>query len=127
MAILASQNPLLFATYSDVDIAMTPLLSRSFRAAIALICAAGTLSLAQGAEPGWTDLLAIDSLADGWRGYKNDAPPAAWRLEEQVLSGNGTGGDLVSRETYGDFDLRFDFNITPGGNSGVIYLASEAG
>ena len=69
----------------------------------------------------------MDALADGWKGYKTDATPAAWSLKDGVLTGNGTGGDLVTREEYGDFDLEFEFNVAPGGNSGVIYLASEAG
>ena len=111
---------------------MTPLLSRSFRAVLALVCAFAIAPLgraedADSTEPGWHDLLAVDALADGWKGYKTDATPAAWSLKDGVLTGNGTGGDLVTREEYGDFDLEFEFNVAPGGNSGVIYLASEAG
>jgi hypothetical protein len=39
----------------------------------------------------------------------------AWSTEE----------DLVSTDTYGDFDLRFDWRISPGGNSGVKYRIQE--
>lgn len=100
---------------------------RDFRAALTLVCALWLAVTATAAEPGWTDLLAIDALADGWRGYRSDTPPDDWTLEGGVLTGAGTGGDLLTREKYGDFDLRFEFNIAAGGNSGVIYLATEDG
>ncbi len=111
---------------------MTPHRSRNLRAVLALVCAFLAAPSAQAdpapsGEAGWQDLLAVEALADGWRGYKSEKTPAAWSLADGVLTGNGTGGDLVTREEYGDFDLRFEFNVAKGGNSGVIYLVSEAG
>ncbi|MEQ8847157.1 family 16 glycoside hydrolase [Botrimarina sp.] len=77
------------------------------------------------AEEGFTDLLAGDALSDTWRGYNEDASPDSWRLEEGVLRLEGSGGDLVTQETYGDFDFRFEWKIAPGGNSGVMYRVVE--
>jgi hypothetical protein len=42
----------------------------------------------------------------------------------------GTGdshgvGDIVTVDTFGDFDLRFEWRVAPGGNSGVKYLVTE--
>jgi hypothetical protein len=35
------------------------------------------------------------------------------------------GGDIVTTEAFDDFDLRFQWRISPGGNSGVKYLVTE--
>src|SRR5690606_10750592 len=42
-----------------------------------------------------------------------------------VLSSEGAesaaGGDIVTQNSYGDFELLVDFKITPGANSGIKY------
>lgn len=97
------------------------------RALVAILCAslAGS-AVSASAEEGYTDLLAGNALADTWRGFQKDYTPAGWSLEGGVLNGAG-GGDLVTREEFADFELRFDWKIEPGGNSGVIYRVSEEG
>jgi hypothetical protein len=35
------------------------------------------------------------------------------------------GGDLITRDVFRDFELTFDWKISPGGNSGVKYNVSE--
>jgi hypothetical protein len=69
---------------------------------------------------GWKLLFDGKSLA-GWRGYKTEAPPAGWRAEHGVLIRDGEGGDLMTADQYGDFEMRFEWKITQNGNSGVIY------
>ena len=69
---------------------------------------------------GWKLMFDGKSLA-GWRGYKTETPPAGWRAVNGVLIRDGEGGDLMTAEQYGDFEMRFDWKITEGGNSGVIY------
>lgn len=91
--------------------------------ALAFLALSGLSASALGAE--WTDLLAGESLADHWEGYGQDAIPDAWSLEDGVLSLAGSGGDLVTREDFADFDLRFEWKIAPGGNSGVMYRVVE--
>lgn len=63
-----------------------------------------------------------------WRGFKSDRfPEKGWKVEDGTLrhlAGQG-GGDLASRESYGDFELRFDWKVAPGANSGVIYRVTE--
>lgn len=97
-------------------------------AALTLVCATLTAGLAASApaEEGYTDLLAGDALADTWRGYQKDHTPEGWTLEGGVLNGSG-GGGLVTRESFADFDLRFEWKIEPGGNSGVMYGVTEEG
>ncbi|MBI1338902.1 DUF1080 domain-containing protein [bacterium] len=80
-----------------------------------------TLSAAELAE-GWT-LLFNGQTLDGWRSYKADAPPAQWVIEDGALSlSSGGGGDIMTAAEYGPFDLKLEWKISPGGNSGVIYL-----
>jgi cytochrome c len=85
--------------------------------------AANTLSDAQRAA-GWRSLFDGVSLA-GWRGWKLDAPPAGWRVQAGVLERGDGGGDLTSIEEFGDFELELEWQISPGGNSGVMFHASE--
>ena len=68
----------------------------------------------------------ISSL-DNWRGYKSDAVPEQGvnEGEDTIYLTGGGGGDLITREQYGDFDLRMEWKISPGGNSGIMYRVSE--
>ena len=63
-----------------------------------------------------------------WRGYKAAAfPSKGWRVENGTLrhvAGEG-GGDLITVDKYADFELRFDWKVAPGANSGVIYRVTE--
>jgi hypothetical protein len=77
------------------------------------------LTAAEKAE-GWKLMFDGTSLA-GWRGYKTETPPAGWRADNGVLIRDGEGGDLMTAEQYGDFEMRFEWKITQNGNSGVIY------
>ncbi len=80
---------------------------------------APTLTAAEKAA-GWKLLFDGKSLA-GWRSYKTETPPTGWRAENGELIRDGEGGDLMTAEQYGDFEMRFDWKITESGNSGVIY------
>jgi len=33
--------------------------------------------------------------------------------------------DIITRDKYRDFELKLEWKIAPGGNSGIIYLVSE--
>lgn len=56
-------------------------------------------------------------------GWKQDAPTANWTLSEGslVMDPSQPGTDLVTKDKFGDFDLRWSWRMTKGGNSGVIY------
>lgn len=64
-----------------------------------------------------------DKNLDNWYAWKvNDGnSTTGWNLENGVLSTDGNQGDLVTKKSYGDFELEFEFKISPKGNSGVIY------
>lgn len=64
----------------------------------------------------------------GWRGFKRTAfPSKGWIIEDGCLkhSLNGGGGDIVTEETFDEFDLEFEWKLTPGSNSGVKYFVLE--
>jgi hypothetical protein len=61
----------------------------------------------------------------GWRAYKSQEVPAGWKVEEGVLMKDGKPGDILTKDQYGDFELEFDWKLSPGGNAGVFYRASE--
>jgi hypothetical protein len=66
----------------------------------------------------------------GWRGAKLDEfPQAGWKIEDgilTVLNSGGyesrNGGDIVTIDTYKNFELEVDFKITKGANSGIKYF-----
>ena len=74
---------------------------------------------------GWITLFDGSSLSQ-WRGYGRTDIPAPWILEngQIVLTGRG-GGDLITRETFADFELELEWQISAVGNSGIFFLADE--
>jgi hypothetical protein len=93
--------------------------------------APNTLSAEEIAE-GWKLLFDGRSMA-GWRGYKLAGPPATgWHVADSCLANpksngrpNGSGGDLMTAQTFLDFEFRFEWRIALGGNSGVHYFFDE--
>ncbi len=68
----------------------------------------------------------------GWRGAKKDSfPPHGWLIEDGTLSIKAKGGeaerggDIVTDQEFGAFDLQFEFRLTPRANSGVKYFVKE--
>jgi hypothetical protein len=83
-------------------------------------------------KDGWTLLFDGQSMK-GWRGYKRaDASGTRWKVEDGMLSvdpgdGKDTRGalDIVTTDTFDQFELSFEWKVSPGGNSGVKYLVLE--
>jgi hypothetical protein len=81
---------------------------------------------------GWK-LLFDGKSTKGWRGaYKEKFPEKGWEVKEgelSVLASTGAestnGGDIVTLEEFGDFELVADFKITEGANSGIKYYVTE--
>lgn len=107
-----------------------------------------TVELAVSAEPqgaeSTTLTLPIDSEGyitifdgkslDGWRGYGMNTVPARWTIEDGCLKFNGTGtgegqqsggGDIIFAHKFKNFELSFEYKVSKGGNSGVLYMAQE--
>jgi hypothetical protein len=70
------------------------------------------------------ELLSSKTL-DSFRGYQNDAIGDGWEIQGKYLHFDGSGGgDIITKETYKDFELQFEFKVAVGGNSGVMYRVS---
>ncbi len=80
------------------------------------------------AAAGWRLLFDGKSLA-GWRGYRKQTVPASWRVEDgSLLSRREQGvssGDIITSDQFDDFELRVDWKMTKGNNSGILYRATE--
>ncbi|MDG1874865.1 MAG: DUF1080 domain-containing protein [Mariniblastus sp.] len=60
-----------------------------------------------------------------FRGYKQTAVPSGWKMDGKNVHFDGSGGgDMVTVDEYDNFELQFDWKISAGGNSGVMYRVS---
>ena len=73
-------------------------------------------------EEEWINLFDGRSLT-GWTSYGKDEPGEAWEANNGVLYFNAakkkegaTGGDLVTKERFGDFHLGVEWKISKKGN-----------
>jgi hypothetical protein len=118
------------------------------RLAVALLAAATSVAGAQTAPnaltpaeraAGWR-LLFDGTTLRGWRGLGRDGVPTAhWTVEDgaikKIASGQVAvqadgqpvaGGDLMTDATFGDFELAWEWKVSPAGNSGIKYNVSES-
>jgi hypothetical protein len=72
----------------------------------------------------WRVLFDGTSLKN-WKGYKADAVPAGWKIENNTLAKDGHVGDLITNDEFGDFELELDWKIGRAGNSGIFYRGIE--
>lgn len=87
---------------------------------------AGRSGAAASGAGSWEDLTSLSK----WRGFRRQDLPASWTNEGGVIAfaplpGEGQRGDIITRDQYGDFELEYEWRISEGGNSGVIYRATE--
>jgi len=79
-------------------------------------------------QEGWILLFDGKSL-DGWRDFKGEGVTAPWKAEKGSLAALGQGSDstgyIVTEKQYENFILTFDWKISEGGNSGVLYHVVE--
>ena len=75
-------------------------------------------------EPKWRTLFDGSSL-EAFRGYRKDEAPAGWTIQEGALARVDGGGDLMTKGQWGSFELVFDWKVTEGANSGVMFHVTE--
>lgn len=77
---------------------------------------------------GWI-LLFDGKTMDHWVDPRQKTPPGdAWSIEDGCLKANAhprITEDLFSQDKYRDFELEFDWRISPRGNSGVKYRIQD--
>jgi hypothetical protein len=84
-----------------------------------------TLTAAEKAD-GWR-LLFDGTPIDQWRGYRQPTLPAGWQAIDGALTRAARARDIISTDQFADFDFTFDWQIAPGGNSGVMFYVTEDG
>ena len=70
----------------------------------------------------------------GWHTYGTDTIGKAWKAEDSTLHLDASqkgdwqtknGGDIVTNDTFENFDLQLDWKISEGGNSGIMFYVNE--
>lgn len=77
------------------------------------------------AAAGWRLLFDGESL-DQWRSYREDDANDGWGVEGGCLTRLSGGGDLITREQFGDFELKLEWRISEAGNSGIFIRGDES-
>ncbi|RYD74722.1 MAG: DUF1080 domain-containing protein [Verrucomicrobiaceae bacterium] len=63
---------------------------------------------------------------EGFRNFKKEGVDSRWVAEKGALTLTGRGGgNLVTEKRYKDFEFRFEFRISAGGNSGILWHSLE--
>jgi hypothetical protein len=76
------------------------------------------------------EILFDGKSTDKWHNYGKQNVGNEWKIEDGVLHLDASakdkeGGDLVTNEEYGNFDLKLDWKISEKGNSGIIFYVHE--
>lgn len=80
-------------------------------------------------KQGW-ELLFDGTTTNGWHSFNKPNLGAAWSAQDGTLhfaggKGRENGGDAVTSEEFGDFNLKLEWKISPNGNSGIMFLVKE--
>lgn len=91
-----------------------------------------TAVLTENKSDGYMDIFDGKST-EGWRGYNRGTfPSEGWEVVDGTLHciGSGTGeagsgGDIIYDKKFGNFELKLEWKISEGGNSGIFILGQE--
>lgn len=86
-----------------------------------------TLTVAEKAD-GW-QLLFDGKTLEGWRDYNGDSLTGPWTVVDNAIKAEGKGSDgngyIVTDKEYANFHLKWEWKISKGGNSGMLYHVVE--
>jgi hypothetical protein len=77
---------------------------------------------------GWR-LLFDGKELKGWSNFKRDSIKPGWQVKDGTLAcvDPHNAGDIVTADQFDWFELQLDYNISEGGNSGIMFHVSDAG
>ncbi|MFC5411955.1 DUF1080 domain-containing protein [Larkinella bovis] len=81
----------------------------------------------QSRQKGWEVLFDGQNL-NKWQNATSDSIPyKGWQIENGTLSvtSGRIGGDIITRESFRNFELKLDFKLTESANSGIKYLVNR--
>jgi hypothetical protein len=77
---------------------------------------------------GW-ELLFDGQTLNGWRDYNGTSLTGPWEVVDGTIQADGKGSDasgyIVTDKQYENFELSWDWKISKGGNSGMLYHVVE--
>jgi hypothetical protein len=82
------------------------------------------------AKPKW-DILFDGKSTAAWRGFRReDFPSKCWAVEDGALRtiagcDRADQRDIITKVKYRDFELKLEWRVALGANSGIMYLVSE--
>lgn len=79
------------------------------------------ISIAQSDEKNVAKDLFASGDFSAWTTVKGAPVEKGWKIEDGVVHRYAKGGDIITKESYKDFELSFEWKISKGGNSGVKY------
>lgn len=86
-----------------------------------------TLTTEEAAD-GWV-LLFDGKTMNGWRDYNDSVLTEPWHVVDGCIQAKGDGSDasgyIVSEKQYENFELSWDWKLSKGGNSGMLYHVVE--
>jgi hypothetical protein len=79
-------------------------------------------------KSGWK-LLFDGQTTSGWHNFKSKTIRSGWQVKDGVLACTdpNNAGDIVTDGKYGWFELSLDYNLSKGGNSGVMFHVADDG
>ncbi len=77
---------------------------------------------------GWQLLFDGTSL-NGWHNFKKEGVRPGWQIKNGTLVcvDPHNAGDIVTSNQFAAFELQLDYNISEGGNSGIIFHVTDEG
>ncbi len=96
-------------------------------------CGSSKKSVTATAGEDWT-ILFDGTSTENFRAYgKDEFPDTGWVIENGTLKvqgssrgeAGGSGGDIITKKKYANFELSLEWKVSEGGNSGIFYLARE--
>lgn len=87
--------------------------------------------MSEPASDEWVDLFNGSDL-EGWRTYNAEEPNPGWIVEDGAIvldvdegTEEMTGGDLITKRQFENFELELEWKLSEGGNSGIFYGVRE--
>jgi hypothetical protein len=80
-------------------------------------------------QSGWISLFDGKTLK-GWHGYNKTGPVKNWEIEDGAMvclgaAKDASGGDIVTDKKFANFELKWEWKVDKGSNSGVMYHVQE--
>ncbi len=85
-------------------------------------------------KAGW-ELLFDGNNLNKWHTYGKNSLEDGWKIADGAIfldldagkgaDGKRSGNNIVTNESYGDFEMKIDWKISPQGNSGIIFYVEE--